>query len=101
MTDHRPHHYAQKDRNQSDLVRDMRRLGMYVQDTSPLGGEVLDLLVAWRGVVLPVEVKRPGHEGELTDDERMALQIYHDIGVPAVVATRVEDVLEAFHRVLD
>jgi hypothetical protein len=54
----------------------------------------LDLLVAWRGKVRPVEIKRPGHEGELTDGERRAIDELARRGVEAIVAAQVEDVIE-------
>ena len=92
----RPHWYTRRDRNQSAIVRDLQRLGAYIWDTSPLGGEVLDLIVHWRGQSRPVEVKRRGCEGDLTEGERNAIERLRLAGVEPIIATCAEDVVEAW-----
>lgn len=47
------------DANQAHLIQHAEALGMSVQNTSALGGEVLDLLVGAFGVDVQVEVKDP------------------------------------------
>ena len=64
----RPRH-PRPDGNQAQIIADAERHGMYVWDLSALGGEVLDLVIGWRGVLLPFEVKKPGEEASTTDDQ--------------------------------
>ncbi len=92
----RPHWYTRRDRNQAELIRDLRALGAYVWDVSPLGGEVLDLLVFWRGQARPVEIKREGCEADLTDGEREAIERLRLAGIEPIVATCAEDVVRAW-----
>lgn len=75
-------------------MQDLRALGAVVWDLADLGGEVLDLLVFWRGEVIPVEVKRPGCEQDLTNGEREGIAKLRRAGVEPVIATTAEDVLE-------
>ena len=90
---------TRKDRNQAQIVRELRSLGAVVWDLADMGGEVLDLLVCWRGKCLPVEIKRPGCEEDLTHGEIVALLELGSVGVEALVATCTEDVLQAFGAV--
>ena len=92
---YRPKH-TRKDTNHALVVGDCRYLGMVVWDTADLGGEVLDTVVCWRGRCLPVEIKPPGKETKLTAGELEAIIQLRRVGVEAVVATCLEDVLEAF-----
>jgi len=93
--------YPKPDANQLQIVDDCRAVGMYVWDLSKLGGEVLDLMVFWHGEMLPVEIKMPGCENDLTDGERTALRILRERGIPAIVATCAEDVQEAFEEMIN
>ncbi len=45
------------DANQSEIMRYLRSLGMSVQALSAVGNGCPDLLVGFRGVTVPVEVK--------------------------------------------
>jgi hypothetical protein len=92
----RPHWFAKRDRNQAAIVSDLRKLGAYIWDTSPLGGEVLDLLVFWRGRARPVEVKAAGCEDDLTVGEREAIQRLRLAGIEPIIAASAEDVVEAW-----
>jgi len=87
---------TKRDSNHAEIRDGLRQLGAIVWDTADLGGGVLDLVVFWRGMGIPVEVKPPGLEDDLTEGERESLMMLRDIGVRAVVATSVEDVLMAF-----
>ena len=87
---------TRRDTNQGQLVEDLRTIGAYVQDTADLGGEVLDLLVCYRSHCIPVEVKQPGCERDLTDDEREAMRTMNAHGVIPFIVTSVEDFLELF-----
>ena len=91
----RPRH-TKPDTNQAQIVADLQRLGAVVWRLSDLGGEVLDLIVFWRGLAMPVEVKMPGHEAELTDGERESIRRLAQVGVKAVIATCTEDVIADF-----
>jgi hypothetical protein len=80
--------------NQPEIVRDLQKLGAVVWDLADHGGEVLDLLVCWRGQCRPVEVKQPGCKDDLTADERESIRLLECVGVEAIVATCAEDVIE-------
>ena len=84
------------DKNQPTIVRHARDLGMVVWDTHNIGGEVLDILICWRGRCLPVEIKRPGHRDALTPGERRGIAALAHVGVQAVIAESIDDVLAAF-----
>jgi len=88
----RPKH-TRRDANQAQLVEELRDLGAVVWDTADLGGRVLDLVVAWRGVMRPVEVKAAGSEQYLTDGERESIEELRYAGVEAIIATCAEDVI--------
>ena len=87
---------TRRDANQAQIINDLTQLGAYVVDTADLGGQCLDLLVSWRGLCLPVEVKQPGKENDLTDGEREAIEAHRSRGVYAFVATSAEDVIARF-----
>ena len=91
----RPKH-PRRDNNQTRLIRAVEQCGVYVWDLADVGGEVLDTLMCYRGRCLPVEIKRPGYEDDLTDGERQGIEALRWVGVEPVVATCAEDVLEAF-----
>ena len=91
----RPRH-PKPDGNQAAIIADAERHGMYVWDLSALGGEVLDLVIGWRGVLLPFEVKKPGEEASTTDDQCEAMVQLWSRGIPAFVVTNIEDVVTAF-----
>jgi len=69
---------------------------MVVWDTADLGGKVLDIIVFWKGKAVPVEIKSEGNEIDLTDSERSGIEELKFVGVKAVIATRIEDILEQF-----
>ena len=92
----RPHRAVKVDENQAEIVADLRRVGALVWNLSSLGGKVLDLLVCWRGKCVPVEIKTPGHEDDLTEGEAEAIQRLQLVGVKHIIAARAEDVLEAW-----
>jgi len=99
---HRPYRNTSRDANQGDIADELRKAGFEVLDVSPLGGRVLDLLVTGydmgqgREVTRRVEVKVPGEERALTDDEAEMLCRHPDVCVLAVTA---EDVLRAYGRI--
>lgn len=96
----RPHYGAKVDANQKQIVAELERLGFYVLDTSPLGGQVLDIFVAgWHGISrrwewLHVEIKGP--RGKLTEGEARFFERCPEC--PAIVARSAEDILEWFMR---
>ena len=87
---------TRRDLDQKRIVRDLSQLGAYVWDLADVGGEILDLLVFWRGRARPVEVKRPGHERDLTDGEREGIERLALAGCDAIIATSAEDVVRAW-----
>jgi len=95
----RPKH-TKKDANQVEIVTMLRHLGAVVWDTADLGGKVLDLVVFWRGRIIPVEVKMPTERYRLTDGEIASIEELRVAGVEPCVATCVEDVVDAFDAIL-
>jgi hypothetical protein len=91
----RPKH-PRKDATHHRIVQDARALGIVVWDTSDLGGQVLDCVMFWRGKVVPVEIKTPGSEHDLTDGEIHGMRALSAQGVYPCVATCIDDVLKAF-----
>lgn len=60
------------DENQSDIVKDLRKIGASVESLAPLGSGAPDLLVGFRGTNYAFEVKnpaRPPSGRSLTPDE--------------------------------
>lgn len=94
----RPHRAVRTDANQAEIIADLHRLGAYVWRLSDLGDEILDILVWWQGRGLPVEIKVPGKQNDLTAGEREGIRRLSLVGVEAVVATCVEDIVHAFLR---
>lgn len=88
--------YTRKDKNHADIVTELRDLGAIVWDLADLGGEVLDILVIWRGEIRIVEIKSEGNENNFTDDEEISIAKLRDAGVEPVVALETEDVLRSF-----
>lgn len=88
--------YPKPDLNQSELVADLRAVGMVVWVTASLPTPVLDLIVLWRGQIRVVEVKAPGREDDLTEGERESILELACVGIVPIVATCAEDVVAAF-----
>ena len=99
---HRPHRITSRDANQGDIAGELRRSGFEVLDVSPLGGRVLDQLVIGydlnqrRIVMRMVEVKVPGEEDSLTDEEEEMICKW---GSVCFVAACAEDVLRVYGRI--
>ena len=87
---------TRRDANQAEIVRALRSLGAVVWDLSDVGGQVLDLIVFWRGRTRVVEIKRPGHEDDLTSNERASMVDLLRMGVEPIVATCWQDVVAAW-----
>lgn len=91
---------TKKDANQLQIVHDLIALGAVVWDCANVGGEVLDLIVFWRGLAIPVEIKALGKLEDLTDGEREGIRKLRLVGVEPVVATCTEDwcrLLKSYH----
>jgi len=85
--------YPKPDLNQSELVADMRDIGMVVWVTASLPTPVLDLIAFWRGCIAIIEVKRPGHEQDFTPGERESIAELSTVDVKVIVATCLEDII--------
>ena len=86
---------TKRDTCQKQVVEDLRNVyHAIVWDVADEGGEVLDLIVFWRGVCLPVEVKSPG--GKLTKAQKRSIARLRAVGVEAIVAGTAEEVVEAW-----
>jgi len=71
---------------------------MVVWDVADTGGDVLDLVVSWRGRTRLVEVKRPGHRHMLTPNEQASIDALAFVGVKAIVAETWKDVVEGWEE---
>jgi len=91
----RPQH-TKRDENHAAIRDGLRQLGAVVWDLADLAAPVLDLLVFWQGTCIPVEVKQPGSEAALTEGEKASIALVESAGVKPIIATSIEDVLEAF-----
>ena len=87
---------TKRDINHAQVRDDCRALGMVVWDLADYGGKIFDLLCCWRGRCVPVEVKQPGHEQELTDAEQLGIAELRTVGIEVVIATCAEDVIRVF-----
>ena len=81
-----------KDINQAAIEQVLKQLGITYHDTSRLGFGWPDLATTDGVRVWLFEVKQPGKESQLTDDERQFAQRW-----PVVVVTTLEQVLEEMH----
>ena len=81
------------DRNQSQITRELRALGLSVRPTHIVGNGFPDLAVGWAGKTLLVEVKMPGEK--LTEDECEFFEIWNGA---AIVAVSTEDILRWFEE---
>ena len=86
--------YTRRDINHAEVVKDLRDMGMVVWDLADCGGKILDLMVFWRGMAVPVEVKQPGQERNLTEDERASMLELETVGIWPVICVCAEDVKE-------
>ena len=87
----RPHRYTHRDRNQGQIVRDLRTCGLEIYDISTLSDSQCpgDILVYARGQWQPFEVKTS--DGKLSPEQRANVESGK---VP--VARCAEDVLRHF-----
>jgi len=93
----RPRH-TKKDANHAEIRDQCRARGIVTWDLADCGGKIPDLLCIWRGRCVPVEIKAPGKRDDLTQGELDGQAECADVGVEWVVATDLDDVLEAFRR---
>jgi hypothetical protein len=87
---------AKIDANQPDIVKALRSLGAFVQPLHTVGAGCPDLLVAFRGQTILVEVKDgslPPSARRLTPDQ----QVWHAswTGGPLAIVTDVEGAIRA------
>lgn len=99
----RPRYHARRDDNDNFLAGLLTKMGyMYrgyplrVWDTSPYGGEFTDRLIAHGPLMFWLEIKRPGHEDDLTEGERRTLAS----GIPGGVVVDEDGFLRLLDRYL-
>jgi lambda repressor-like predicted transcriptional regulator len=81
--------YAKRvDANQKQIVAALRKCGVFVADTSRLGGGHPDIICQVFGRWVPVELKMPG--AKLTDDE---VRWWHNMGMTPIVAHDLAEAL--------
>jgi len=88
--------YTKKDTTHKNIVKKCRKLGMILWDTADLGGKVLDIIVFYKGMVIPVEIKSKGNAKNLTKGERRGIKELESVGIYPVIATDIQDILDAF-----
>ena len=54
---------------------------------------MLDTVMFWRGVCVPVEIKQPGQESAFTDDELKSIERFREMSIPFIVASSIDDVV--------
>ena len=84
---------AKVDRNQGQIVAELRQLGFSVTIMSQLGNGITDILVGKHGITLPVEIKMPGEK--MTDAEA---EWFLDWKGSALIAETTEEVISEFVR---
>ena len=84
---------TRKDLNHAPIIAAARKKGIVVWDLADLGGLVLDTVMFWRGVCVPVEIKQPGQESAFTDDELKSIEKFREMGIPFIVATSIDDIV--------
>ena len=82
------------DSNQSEIVKELERIGFSVFITSNVGDGFPDLVVGIAGRTCLVEVKTP--KGKLTPDQ---IEFFRDYKGDAIVARATEEILEWFGMV--
>lgn len=86
---------AAVDRNQAEIVKRLRALGVSVQPLHTIGGGVPDLLCGYRGLNLLLEVKdgeKPPSDRKLTMDQLIWHRLWRG---QVVVVESVEDASRA------
>lgn len=83
---------AKKDANHAQIVRELKQVGACVLELYRVGQGCPDVLVAWRGYQVLVEIKQ--EKGKLTDDEIAFFQGWYP-GL-AIIARCSEDVIDWF-----
>lgn len=84
---------AKVDKNQTELVSELRQCGFSVLLLHQVGGGCPDLIVGRNGVSVLVEVKT--NKGSLTEDQ---VQFFSEWQGRAIVAITLEDILEEFEK---
>lgn len=87
--------WGKPDANQAAIVAALRKVGVFVLITSPLGHGRLDLVCSWRGQTTYVEVKRPGKK--LRPSQAEWIEKWDPLANVAVVETDV-DAIDAVCR---
>lgn len=87
---------TKKDKNHLDIVKACREEGMVVWDLADLGGEILDIIVFWKGKILVVEIKDVGKEKNLTEGEEQSIATLRKVGIEALVASSAQQIISAF-----
>ena len=90
---------AATDNNQTEIVKAFRDAGAFVKDVHQLKN-AFDILVAWRGELLAVEIKDgtlpPSHR-KLSDGERHFHEELAFHGVKVHIVTSIEDVYKVLN----
>jgi hypothetical protein len=87
------------DANQSEIVKALRRQGALVIDCTGDSTIGFDLLVAYRGWLIPVEVKdgaKAASDRKLTENEKTRQRELAEAGVTLVILESLADVERLF-----
>jgi hypothetical protein len=91
-----PKYAAKRDENEPEIVQDMRELGAVVVLLNI--PDEPDLLIAWRGVLMLVEVKT--EKGKLSAGQRECLRLWRTVTDCAIVARCTQDVIDAYDNLI-
>lgn len=89
---------AKKDINHNGIASALADVGAEVFDISGAPG-LLDILVAFRGRLVWLEVKQPKTRDDLTELERRTITRLERVGAPVAVVTSVDEALKAIGAV--
>lgn len=83
---------AKKDVNHNEIAATLKAVGAEVFDLSPLP-KMLDMLVAYRGMLFWFEVKPPEKRDKLTEHEIKTIERARLVGAPVYVICSADEAL--------
>ncbi len=93
-----PRYAAKKDINHTAIARILTDAGAQVFDTSRLPG-ALDLIAAYRGRLIWLEIKQPHCRDDLTEMERATIARLRLVNAPVHIVCSADEALKAIGAV--
>ena len=82
------------DANQPEIVQALRDIGARVF----LIGQPLDLLVAFRGKLILMEVKNPDGENTVSKSQQVTIDLLESVGVHVPVVRSVDEAIDCLYN---